>query len=135
MSDRVEFNFYMGLDGPQPSFETAVIEEASRLVGGCTVTFNEGYWIEGAEHAQSRYAGHLISERCFHLQFSVVPIRKLEINYIMRCCIRQEALKHGLDIGWVHVTTHTINAHHFQIQPGVTNAKRYTDTRRLSDEA
>lgn len=118
MAKRIEFNYYIGLQGGAWAFEDPVIREASRLAGGCTVTRSVGYWVEGAEVPQVRYAGHLGHENCFHLQFSVTSHRLMEVNYTMRACIRQEARKHGTEIDWVHVTTHEVDEHHFQIKPG-----------------
>ncbi len=122
MSKRIEFNYYIGMPkagtDKHQAFQEAVSREASRLMGGCTVTYRHGYWVEGAEITQTRYVGHLEKEVCFHLQVSVETIRKHEINYVMRACIRQEALFYGLDLNWVHVTTHVVEEHHFQVKPG-----------------
>ena len=120
MAKRIEFNYYIGLDEPSWQFEEPVIKEASRLAGGCTVQRSIGYWIEGADEPQVRYAGPLDEEFCFHLQFSVPKIEKARINVLMRSCIRQCAHRWGKAINWVHVTTHEVNTDHFQIDPGVS---------------
>ena len=123
-SKRIEFNYYIGLDGPAWEFERPVIEEVSRLAGGCTVKRSVGYWIEGAEVPQSRYAGPLGEEFCFHLQFSVPAPQRAHMIVLMRSCIRQCALRWGKSIDWVHVTTHEVTEQHFQINPGVDNERR-----------
>ncbi len=116
---RIEFNYYIGLDFPVWDFQEPVIKEASRLAGGCTVQVSTGYWIEGADVPQTRYSGALKEEFCFHLQFSVPKIEKSRIIYLMRSCIRQCAVRWGKEINWVHVTTHEVSEHHFQVDPGV----------------
>lgn len=123
MGKRIEFNYYIALKGGTPlAFEDAIVKEASRISGGCTVSRAVGYWIEGAHKPQLRYMGGLEQEFCFHLQMAAETHRAMEINYTMRACIRQEARKHQVDIDWVHVTTHDVKEHHFQIIPGETNA-------------
>lgn len=132
MAKRIEFNYYIGMPRAAPAFQWAITREASRIAGGCTVTHSDGYWVEGAEVAQKRYAGVLEKELCFNLQMSVETHRQMEINYTMRACIRQEARRYGLDLNWVHVTTHEVSEHHFQV---ILGEIRDEDTTRLPHEA
>ena len=104
--------FSIGVESPIHAFEQAVIKEACALAGGCTVSRQIGYWVEGGEYPDTRYAGPHEEEFCFRLEIMCMSPDAQALYKCMRACIQQVARKLRMDIDWVQVTlteAHSLN--------------------------
>ncbi len=99
-----------------------IIAQANFLAGGCTVTYSDGYWVEGAEAEAGPYHTKAKSELCMKIEI-IVPDDRVPfvLKHMRRSII--SAVKHDnetvrtkqamADVGWVQVTAQPLNAHYF----------------------
>lgn len=114
--NKTRLTFYIGLKEPSWHFEEPVIKEACRLAGGCTVAREIGYWIEGADVPQFRYAGPVEDEYCFSLTMTMPTHTAQRVYECLRSAICQEARAKGIDTNWVHVEEEKVQTRHFSIK-------------------
>ena len=112
----VRLTWRIGLKRPEWYFEEPIIKEACRLGGGCSVQREIGYWIEGADVPQFRYAGPVENEFCFTLTMTVPDHTALRVVDCMQSCICQEARSKGIDTDWVHMEWERVTTRHFSIK-------------------
>ncbi len=99
-----------------------IIDQANFLAGGCTVTYGDGYWMEGAEDTKEVYHGEALSELSMKIEM-LVPTDRLEfaMKWMRRGIIMALRGDHAdshenqkpVDMDWVQVTTHKVETHHF----------------------
>ena len=113
--ESVRLTYHIGIPEPAQYFEEAVIKEACRLAGGCTVSRDIGYWIAGAEEAKYRYSGPLGEEMALTIVITVPDHAALRTADCMQSCICQEARSKDIYSDWVHVEWERVSTRHFSI--------------------
>lgn len=113
--DRVNLTFCISLDDTHRDFQEAVISEACHLAGGCTVTYGQGYWIEGAEQPQFTYDGHVEAECVVRIEMLLYEHAEMRVYESMRSCIAGIARRFNVPINWVHVVRVQVKAMHFNV--------------------
>ena len=99
-----------------------IIDQANFLAGGCTVTFSDGYWMDGAQDTKQVYHGKALTELCMKIEM-LVPTDRLEfvMKWMRRGIIVALRCDHEdshenqkqVDMDWVQVTTQRVDTHHF----------------------
>jgi len=112
----VRITWRIGLESPSFDFEEPVIKEACRLGGGCSVTREIGYWIEGSDVPQFRYSGPVDREFCLTLIMTVPEHTASRVMECMQSAIAQEARAKGISTDWVHVEWERVTTRHFSIK-------------------
>jgi hypothetical protein len=125
MRDQIELCFFIGYTGvAQAAFESACIDTATRLCGGCFVADGTGYWREGLERHAPRFHGPLKQEYTLCLKLTTELAKEKDVLAAMRAAIAAAADRNGLrgDIRWVHVQRHPIHGLHFSIEDELPQA-------------
>lgn len=89
---------------------------ASGLCGGCTTSYQRGWWIEGAENAAETFGGEVKEEACFAIELTCELEKYERVLAQMKQVIAQTVTNTGIDANWVHVTVIDMTAEHFSIK-------------------
>jgi len=125
MRDQVELCFFIGYAGKmQADFESACIDAATRLCGGCFVAEGTGYWREGDERRTDSFDGALQAERTLCLKLTTELHKERQVISAMRRAIATSVSRHGMRsaVRWVHVQRHLIIGLHFNIDNALAEA-------------
>jgi hypothetical protein len=118
MRQQCELTFFIGYPGsPCDAFETACVEAATSLCGGCFVADGTGFWRSGADRRAARFHGQLQAERTLCLRLTTELAKEADVLEAMRNAIAAAVESHGLrdSIRWIHVQRHQIVGLHFSI--------------------
>jgi hypothetical protein len=115
MRKQVKFTFQVGTAKRHKDFELKVVNEVSKVCGGCTTSSKVGWWRDDGDTHANRFEGELFEEYCFELELTCEQ-HKAEAAYRVACnAIAMAAGLHDVDTNWVHVTETEMTGRHFSV--------------------
>lgn len=118
MRSQVELRFIIGWPTTveletETWFRRQVINEASRLCGGCTVTMAQGHWREDGDVKKNTFDGPCHLEHVLDLSLTCETY-KVETVYSAMCTYIAELVRVvDYPVNWVHVQERPITGRHF----------------------
>lgn len=118
MRRQIKLTFQIGFNATQTAsnvFRFQIARDVSRVCGGCTTSFKDGWWMsDGASHAQ-RFKGDLQRETCLEVELTC-ELAKVDAAYnAAKDAITDAALRYGIETDWVHVSETEMTGRHFSV--------------------
>lgn len=119
-----ETKFIIGAQTVPQDFIGKVAKRFSLVTGGCKISLDQGFWVEGAEQTQETYTGKLITENAVCIETTVEASNDQHLARFLtdlKTIIAEEIGKYSvLDWSnerptWIHCQYHEVITNHFEV--------------------